>query len=244
MPSSRTPATAINSLLDSLLRIERSQHLSHIQEAVRQVATPLGYELFAMFSMAAIPDAIIGRVYWLEGDWFADGSSVDTATYVQRCPVTQHVLQTDEAFFWSKNTSAAEDLYRIVQVPAGLGIHGLQVPIFGRTGLEGAVSFGGNNIESSAQTRLLLAMIGQQSFRKAKQLLEHSERELPPALTQREREVLQWIASGRRQSEIATILGLSPRTVENHLRRARLRLGVATTAQALHAALQRGEIKH
>ncbi|MDO9623732.1 MAG: LuxR C-terminal-related transcriptional regulator [Pseudomonas sp.] len=229
-------------MLDSLLRIERSQHLSQIQEAVRQVAAPLGYELFAMFSMAAVPDAIIGRVYWLEGDWFANGSAVDSATYLQRCPVTQHVLQTDMAFFWSKNTAAGEHLYRIVPAPAGIGIHGLQIPIFGRTGLEGAVSLGGSNIDSSPHTRLLLTMLGQQSFRKAKQLLEHREPELLAGLTPREQQVLQWIASGRRQSDIAAILGLSTRTVENHLRRARLRLGVATTAQAIHAAIRSGEI--
>ncbi|MEI9402684.1 helix-turn-helix domain-containing protein [Mesorhizobium argentiipisi] len=44
--------------------------------------------------------------------------------------------------------------------------------------------------------------------------------------------MLRWIAAGRRQVDIAATLGLSERTVENHLRRIRLRLGVATTAQA------------
>jgi LuxR family transcriptional regulator (chaperone HchA-associated) len=244
MSVSRPPAKHTDALLDSLLRIDKSQHMADVQAVIRQIAQPLGYELFAMFSMAAIPDAVIGRIYWLEGDWFADGSSVDATTYVQRCPATQHVLHTDEAFFWSKNNQAGEDMYRIVQTPSGPGIHGLQVPVFGRNGLEGAVSLGGQHLDSSAATRLQLAIVSQHGFRKAKRLLEHTEREYPPSLTLREREVLQWIASGRRQTEIAAILDVSPRTVENHLRRARLRLGVATTAQAVHAALQRGEIKH
>nr|WP_280530696.1 LuxR C-terminal-related transcriptional regulator [Paraburkholderia sacchari] len=38
------------------------------------------------------------------------------------------------------------------------------------------------------------------------------------------------MAAGRRQAEIAPALGLSERTVENHLRNARRRLGVTTTA--------------
>jgi predicted transcriptional regulator len=55
--------------------------------------------------------------------------------------------------------------------------------------------------------------------------------------------VLRWVAAGRRQAEIAATLGLSTRTVENHLRHARQRLGVATTAQAVRAASRRGEIE-
>ena len=36
-------------------------------------------------------------------------------------------------------------------------------------------------------------------------------------LTPRECEVMHWISEGKRDSEIATILGLSPRTVEKHV---------------------------
>ncbi|WP_244484879.1 LuxR C-terminal-related transcriptional regulator [Bradyrhizobium tropiciagri] len=43
--------------------------------------------------------------------------------------------------------------------------------------------------------------------------------------------------------DAAASLGLSERTVENHLRRARLRLGVATTAQAIRLAIRSGGIE-
>ena len=61
-------------------------------------------------------------------------------------------------------------------------------------------------------------------------------------LSAREREVLSWTAIGRRQADIAAMLGLSERTVENHLRRIRQRLGAATTAQAIGVAIRLGEI--
>jgi DNA-binding CsgD family transcriptional regulator len=38
-------------------------------------------------------------------------------------------------------------------------------------------------------------------------------------LTRRETEVLAWVAEGKTNPEIAAILGLSPRTVGNHLAR-------------------------
>ncbi|WP_256588620.1 MULTISPECIES: LuxR C-terminal-related transcriptional regulator [unclassified Pseudomonas] len=53
---------------------------------------------------------------------------------------------------------------------------------------------------------------------------------------------MEWTAAGRRQADIAATLGLSERTVENHLRSARRRLGVTTTAQAIRMAIRNGEI--
>jgi DNA-binding CsgD family transcriptional regulator len=50
-----------------------------------------------------------------------------------------------------------------------------------------------------------------------------------------------WTAAGGGEASAAT-LGLSERTVENHLRRIRKRLGVATTAQAIRVAIRNGEI--
>src|SRR4051794_34699690 len=40
-----------------------------------------------------------------------------------------------------------------------------------------------------------------------------------PALTPRESEVLEWIAEGKRDSEIATILAASVRTIHKHVQR-------------------------
>lgn len=55
-------------------------------------------------------------------------------------------------------------------------------------------------------------------------------------LTDRQREVLEWIGEGKSHVDIATILGVSVATVEKHLRLARENLGVGTTAQAIMKA--------
>jgi LuxR family transcriptional regulator len=54
-----------------------------------------------------------------------------------------------------------------------------------------------------------------------------------PSLTKRQREVLEWIGDGKNNQDIAVILGVTPATVEKHLRMARERLDVETTAQAV-----------
>ncbi|RTG14205.1 LuxR family transcriptional regulator, partial [Serratia marcescens] len=75
-----------------------------------------------------------------------------------------------------------------------------------------------------------------------RRLFEPAAGEREGRLSAREREVLSWTAIGRRQADIAAMLGLSERTVENHLRRIRQRLGAATTAQAISVAIRLGEI--
>jgi LuxR family transcriptional regulator len=52
-------------------------------------------------------------------------------------------------------------------------------------------------------------------------------------LTKRQREVLEWVGDGKTTQDIAILLGLTPATVEKHLRLAREALDVETTAQAL-----------
>jgi LuxR family transcriptional regulator len=59
------------------------------------------------------------------------------------------------------------------------------------------------------------------------------------SLTERQREVLGWVGDGKTVQDIAMVMGITPATVEKHLRLARQALAVETTAQAvLKAAFQ------
>ncbi|WP_417270613.1 autoinducer binding domain-containing protein [Celeribacter sp.] len=55
-------------------------------------------------------------------------------------------------------------------------------------------------------------------------------------LTERQVQVLEWVGSGKSVVDTAQIMGLTPGTVEKHLRLAREALNVETTAQAIHKA--------
>ncbi|PYA67057.1 PA1136 family autoinducer-binding transcriptional regulator, partial [Serratia marcescens] len=182
------------------------------------------------------------HIYWVEGDWFGDGEAVDALTYVRHCPVTRHMLRVSEPFFWTKTRAQQGERYRIVRTPRGAGLHGVQIPVFGPAGLEGAVSLGGERIDASPPVRLALSLVGSAAFQAARRLFAPAAGEGECRLSAREREVLSWTAIGRRQADIAAMLGLSERTVENHLRRIRQRLGAATTAQAIGVAIRLGEI--
>ena len=60
------------------------------------------------------------------------------------------------------------------------------------------------------------------------------------SLTQRETEVLSWVAKGKTNRDVAEILGMSPRTVNKHLEHVFEKLGVETRAAA--AALASREL--
>lgn len=58
-----------------------------------------------------------------------------------------------------------------------------------------------------------------------------------PGLTHRENEVLSWLSEGKRDAEIATILGASVRTIHKHVQRIFVKLGVETRTAAARTAL-------
>lgn len=57
-------------------------------------------------------------------------------------------------------------------------------------------------------------------------------------LTKREAEVLFWVSQGKRNAEIAIILGTTPKTITKHLERIFAKLGVETRTSAANAALE------
>ena len=64
------------------------------------------------------------------------------------------------------------------------------------------------------------------------------ERARLPTLSQRERQVLELVAEGMRNKEIAAALGISPRTVEVHKMRIMEKLGVRNVAELVRLRLR------
>ncbi len=65
-----------------------------------------------------------------------------------------------------------------------------------------------------------------------------------PGLSQRECEVLHWVAAGKTNAEIGSILVLSPRTIQKHLERIFDKLGVPTRTAAASWFLQAQRERH
>jgi DNA-binding NarL/FixJ family response regulator len=72
--------------------------------------------------------------------------------------------------------------------------------------------------------------------------LDRAQSMTGPVLTKREQEVLQLIADGMRNKEIAGTLGISEETVHTHLKNTYEKLGVNDRTHALTVAIRRGII--
>jgi DNA-binding NarL/FixJ family response regulator len=72
--------------------------------------------------------------------------------------------------------------------------------------------------------------------------LQGSDPALMTQLTEREREILRLIFDGKCSNEVATVLCVSKRTVDFHLARAYVKLGVSNRFQAFKRALELGII--
>lgn len=65
-----------------------------------------------------------------------------------------------------------------------------------------------------------------------------------PPLSRRQAEVLELVADGLTNRQVAEVLGISVETVKTHLRWAHIQLGSRTRTQAVAIALTRGLIRY
>lgn len=98
--------------------------------------------------------------------------------------------------------------------------------------------------DTSRETKLALTIAGEAALRAVKRMAGVLDGAGSRQLTTREKQVLRWVAAGRRHIDIAQTLGSSERTEENHLRRIRARLGAKTTAEAVRIAFQNGDVEN
>ena len=118
--------------------------------------------------------------------------------------------------------------------------------VFNRKGRD----FSGRERELLDLMRIPLATLYRQSYAlaQARAALAASGDPAPPVhdgpdplatLTDREREVLGWVAAGKSNAQIAAIVGASPRTVAKHLERIYGKLGVESRTAAAMRAVRR-----
>ncbi|HDS7500259.1 TPA: autoinducer binding domain-containing protein [Klebsiella aerogenes] len=228
--------------LDVILQIKSENDLYSFKQRVREVALAYGCDRSVLFSVTPVNENLVERIFWVEGNWFDD--AIDAKTYMERCPVNQHLISSSRPFYWYKTgTESISGSYQIASKPVRGALHGIQIPVFGNSGIEGAFTLGGMNVSSSPKAELILTLLGVEAFHSARRIIGNDNNNGAGTLTAREKDVLKLVSKGMRQKDIAGLLGISQRTVENHLRQIRNRLGVSTTAQAIQVALTTRELR-
>lgn len=233
-------------LFQTLRQIRQASKIEDIFDVVVEFAQNIDFDRLIICSIAPHgKEELIDEVFFVYGNWTDRTNIEERNKYLRNCPITRNIFDYDEPFFWTKtfNKNNSKETYRVIKNISERGEEsGVQVPIFGRTGLEGAISFAGKLSDLGADFRFILQSVCVTAFREIQSKRSLNLLRENSVLTQREKEILKWTAVGRKQSEIAEILKISERTVENHLRSIRKKLEVKSTGQAIASALLKGEI--
>ena len=126
----------------------------------------------------------------------------------------------------------------------GIG-DGFTVPAHVPGELNGSCSFAtAPGVRLPADKLAMAQLVGAFAFEAARRLtrVRHGFESISPHVSNRERECLVWIARGKSDSEIATILGISPETVHQYVKHVRATYDVVSRSQLVARALFAGTI--
>lgn len=162
-------------------------------------------------------------------------------------PVAAWCRRIVNPFEWSQAPFDAERSPRAAEVMSVAREFGLDkgflVPILGGSGFQACVTMAGEQPNCEPKAKRALHLIGMYAHARCTALMGcESEGQRRRILSERERDVLAWTAEGKSSWEIATILGLSKRTVNWHVEQAKRKLDAVTRTQVVIKALRSGEI--
>ncbi|PSJ56243.1 helix-turn-helix transcriptional regulator [Pseudaminobacter soli (ex Li et al. 2025)] len=161
-------------------------------------------------------------------------------------PCALHSRYAGEPFLWSelsRDLMTARQL-RVMDEATEFGLRdGLCVPVHLPLRGPSVITVAGERIEISEEDLPTVEMVCVQAFRALRRIHLGDNESHHHTLTDREREVLTWVAAGKAAEDVACILGISRFTVERHLANVREKYDAANTVQAVVEAVRRGEIR-
>jgi LuxR family quorum sensing-dependent transcriptional regulator len=226
------------------VRISECKTNYDILRIAREFARAHGFDYF---SIGRIPDpgertlASISIV----SNWPPDMvTAYDELGFLLKSPVIKALRASTKPVFWEASmadpASANYPGPEYYELFARFGVSmGIIIPVQQASGQRGAVALSGNRdlptepelMEISYYANLIFSRIAE---------IGNSEQEQENVLSTRERECLQWTASGKTSQEIAAILDLSEHTVNHYLSAACQKLGAVNRAHAVAKSIRSG----
>jgi len=168
--------------------------------------------------------------------------------YVAYDPVLKEVRKDFNSYSWTdiRRLGGLNKIEReILDEPTEFGLFdGLAVPNLTRSGAVTMFGPCGADPDLSPRARSAIELIGMYSVSalESARRKEAVHRPKQSRLSTREREIMQWVATGRSDDEIGQILGLTARTVNWHVENAKQKLDAYRRTYAVVQAIRLGEI--
>jgi len=235
--------------LDFIESSKKFRTLDELGVAFHKATQTLGFDHYACVScveFGALPDGAVFLAdypddwtkYYLENE------------YDQTDRILQVSLKEHMPFNWDNNIihngmTPEQSEMMCEAEDAGL-LYGVTVPIHIVGAFPGAVNVVGEHRDIDPAAEHAVHLMSVYLHDAALRISKEGKAALKPVakLTPREKECLQWVAAGKTDWEISSILSIAERTVHTHVESAKTKLGVSTRVQAVVKAFLTNLIHH
>ena len=230
--------------LDFLRQAHEARSINELETMFAEAIAGFGYITFgcvhyATPGMPILPRPLFGRdpVGWA-ARYVSEG-------FAPLDPTLSLVFSNGSPFTWSEATSMRLQpaQTRVFEEAARSGLTaGFVVPVAGCLGEVSAVLLAGDrDPDLDPRERATLSALATVLATYGRPFVELADdKPSGTPLTSRETECLTWVAQGKTDWEIGTIVGIAPRTVGVHIEHARAKLEASTRTQAVFEAWRRG----
>ncbi len=212
---------------------------------LKAFAAPYGFHhLTAMRRSDELPQRVAGAILYMDGpQGFAE--EFDREQFGPNHPLITRALSTLVPFSSAEARASrltAEQRRVLQRINLTLNVReGWTVPVDLCGEVRGIIMMGGPNPDMSRLLGSTLHLLALTAFKRVEELAMGISLKSHD-LTTREVECLRWVALGKTDNEIATILSIGRRTVRFHVENAKRKLQVATRVQAIAEAIRRQAI--
>lgn len=224
----------------------RCSALDELRALLHDACRELGFEFFALLHHASLcsDQSCLLRIDNYPESWVA---TMLECGFSRDDPIHLASLSANAGFAWSEVGSIISLSSRhknILEASQRFGLgDGFTVPVNVPREPSGSCSFGLRPGMAIPTPRLLCAeIIGNHAFKEARRLLPVRPAGARPHLSKREIECVRLVALGKSDWEIGVILGISPDTASQYVKRARAAYDVVSRTQLAVAALRDGWI--
>lgn len=228
--------------------VERLEKVTDTQELVKTFQLCLAPFGFNVILITGLPDPPADPTpFFLVNNW-PNGwhDRYIEKDYYRDDPVAAFGRVRINPFAWREAPIDAErqpQARQIMAEAADVGMRdGLVVPIVTSRTVHSCVSVAGEIPELDPDARRVVHLVGMFAHARAVQLSSEQAPGRRRLLSDREREVLLWVAAGKTAWEISRILGIAERTVIYHVTTAARRLQAVSRTHAVARAIALGEI--
>lgn len=235
--------TDVVRVLEFAGEIDRIDRPDELLSGLKDRVTPLGVTSLSVNLIQTPGEPINPRA--LLGEHWADWADhYGRSRYGEHDPAVRMLLTQSRPFAWSEalarfRSAGAERVMDSCLDFTG-SREGFVIPVREPDGTLLATTFSGAELDLAPDARHAMHLAGYYFATRCREIVERIETGAHSQLTPRQLECLRWVYAGKTDHEIAMLLGVSPRTVHNHVEAAKAVFNTPKRSTAAFEARRRG----